>query len=261
MEAKSMKKLLPVFVALSLGAVVLQAKTPPKPANFAGNWVLDTSQTKNLPQGLESYNMVVTQDTQQLKVKTTLKGDLRPTPNLNGSYPQGGQGTGYPGGYPGRMGGGMGRMGGMGMPMGGMGGPMGEGMPVGMPGSGGGRPRMGRQSTGTAAAFTNYPQTAAYKLDGSESTAQLGDPSHSDATSKAAWAKGNKELKLSLTGSDSSNSGGGINLKEQWKLSKDGQHLLVDRTLHSPSGSKTVHLVFDKQPASSAQPGTQGQKG
>lgn len=259
-----MKSFLPLFLTVSFCSAVLEAKTPPKPANFAGNWVLDTSESKNLPQGLESYNLVVTQDTQQLKVQTTLKGDLRATPDLNEPYPQGRQGSGYPGGYPGRVGGGMGRIGGIGMPMGGMGGPMGEGMPVGVgiPGGGGGRPRMERHSPSAAAALMYYPRTAVYKLDGSESTAQLGGPTHSDATSKAAWAKGNKELKLSLKGAGTSDwGGGGVDLKEQWKLSKDGQHLLVDRTLHSPSGSKTLHLVFDKQPANSGEAGTQGQKG
>jgi hypothetical protein len=256
-----MRKLLAAFLALIFGSVILHAKTPPKPADFAGNWLLDTSQTKNVPQGLESYTMLVTQSPQQLKVQTTLKGDLRPAPNLNGPHSQGGQGTGYPGRYPGRMGGGMGRMGGMGMPMGGVGGPMGEGMPggVGMPSGGGGRPRMGRQSVRTATAFTYYPKSAVYKLDGSESTAELGGPMHSDATSKAAWVKGNKELKLALTGN--SEDGGGVNLKEQWKLSKDGEHLLIDRTLRSPNGSKTVHLIFDKQPAGSAQSASQSQKG
>jgi hypothetical protein len=247
-----MRKIASLCLAFAFCAVLGKAKSPPKSADFSGNWVLDASQTKKVPTGLESYTMRVAQDTQRVKVQTTLKGDLRPVGDLNGPYPQGGPGTGYPGSYPGRMG----RMGGMGMPGGGMGGgPMSEGMPTGagMPGGSGGGPRMGRQSSGTAAAFSLYPETAVYRLDGSESSVELGGPMHTDATSKAAWAKSNKELKLSLTGASSSSwRGGSIDVKDQWKLSKDGQHLLVDRTVHSPSGSTSIHLVFDRQPAGSA---------
>jgi hypothetical protein len=251
-----MRKLVLLCLALGFCVTFVDAKAPPRPTNFSGNWILDTNQTKNVPDGLESYRMVVTQNAQQLKVQTTLKGDLRPSPNLNGPYPQGRQGSGYPGGYPGRMGGGMGRIGGMGR-MGGMGmpgggaGPMGEGMPVGTGPSGGagGQPRNTRRGRTAALAFTVYPRSAAYKLDGSESTAQLGGPMRTDATSKAAWTKGDKQLKLSLAGTGNSDSGGAINVKEQWKLSKDGQHLLVDRTVHSSNGSTSIHLVFDKQGA------------
>jgi hypothetical protein len=259
-----MKKIAPVCFALTLSVAFAGAKTPPKPADFSGDWTLDMSQTKKVPQGLEAYTMRVAQDTQQLKVQTELKGDLRPAGSLNTPYPQAGQGTGYPGRYPGRMGGGMGRMGGMGMPGGGMGGPMSEGMPtgMGMPGGAGGGRRAPRQSPGTAAAFTVYPHSAVYKLDGSESDAELGGPMHSEATSKAAWTKGNQQLKLSMTGTGSSDeNGGGISVKEQWKLSKDGEHLLVDRTIHTSAGSTSVHLVFNKQAAGSAPAEAQGQKG
>lgn len=254
-----MKKIVPVCFALTFCAAIAGAKTPPKPADFSGNWVLDTSQTKKVPQGLESYTMRVAQAAGRMKVQTTVKGDLRPTGDLNAPYPQGGPGTGYPGRYPGRMGS-MGRMGGMGTPVGGMGGgPMSEGMPTGagVPGGAGGQPRMGRHSSGTAAAFSVYPETAVYKLDGSESTVELGGPMHADATSKAAWAKSNKELKLSLAGATNSSwRGGSVEIKDQWKLSKDGQHLLVDRTVHAPSGSTTIHLVFDRQAAGSAKTST-----
>lgn len=248
-----MKQFMAVFGVLafwgSLMQVPMQAKNKPKPADFSGQWVLDMSQTKNLPQGLESYSMVVNQNPDQLQVKTELKGDLSPADDMGGQYPNGGSGTGntggYPGGYPGRMGG-MGRIGGMG---GIGGGPMGEGIP-GMPGSRGGRPRSMGQSGSKSAAFTLYPEGAVYKLNGSESTAELGGPAHEDATSKAEWAKDGKLLKLSLqSNGDSSMSGRTIELKDQWKFSKDGQSLLVDRTVHSARGSTTFHLVFHKQAA------------
>jgi hypothetical protein len=252
-----MKKGILACLVLGICTTLGVAKAPPKPANFSGDWILDTSQTKKVPDGLDSYKMAVTQNAQQLKVQTTVKGDLRPSPNLNA--PQGSQGTGYPGGYPGgrggmgRMGGmgGMGRMGGMGMPSGG-GGPMSEGIPTtgtGSTGGTGGQSRNARHARTSALPFTIYPQNAVYKLDGSESTAQLGGPMHGSAAAKAAWTKGDKQLKLSLAGTGNADSEGAVDVKEQWKLSKDGQHLLVDRTVHSPSGSTSVHLVFDKQGA------------
>ena len=62
--------------------------------------------------------------------------------------------------------------------------------------------------------------------------------------------------RLSLVGTgDSDRKGGEIQVKDQWKLAKDGQFLMVDRAVHSGHGSSTVHLAFRKQdarPASSA---------
>ncbi|MGH9353412.1 MAG: hypothetical protein ACRD2G_14825, partial [Terriglobia bacterium] len=124
------KSILHLCTALALGAALGAAKTPPKPADFSGTWVLDASQTKNLPPGLESYRMAVRQDPQQLKVDTSLKGDVKGgmsgvSPNgPSGPNDSGGpQGSDYPGGSRGGIHGsagagigGMGRMGGMGMP-------------------------------------------------------------------------------------------------------------------------------------------------
>jgi hypothetical protein len=118
---------------------------------------------------------------------------------------------------------------------------------MGMPGGrGGGRPRGEQPAQGNVAAYKLYPPSAVYKLDGRESTAQLGDREQSEATSKAAWAKNGKELKLSLTANEGSGGQGGgkIQLKEQWKLSAEGNSLRIDRSIKSPEGSGTVHLVF-----------------
>ncbi len=246
-----MKKLISVCGALALWGALAQAKPKPKPADFSGQWVLDMSQTKSLPQGLESYSMAVNQNPDQLKLKTALKGDLSTPPES--SYPGGGGGS-YPGGYPGGMGR-MGRMGGMGMPIGGVGGggPMGEGGPgMGMPGGGGGggRPHSMGQSGKKSAAFSLYPDSAVFKLDGAQSTAEFGGPEHEDATSKAVWSKNGKLLKISLESSgDSSASGRSIKVDDEWRFSKDGQSLLVDRTVHSVRGSVTFHLIFHKQAA------------
>ena len=124
----------------------------------------------------------------------------------------------------------------------------GMGMPRG--GGGGGGPRTEEPSRGNVAAYKLYPQSAVYKLDGSESTAQLGDPEQTNATSKAEREKNGEVLKLSLVGNEDSGQGGGkIQLKEQWRLSEDGKSLKVDRSIKSPEGSGTVHLVFLKKEA------------
>jgi hypothetical protein len=89
-------------------------------------------------------------------------------------------------------------------------------------------------------------------IDGSESSAQLGDREQTNATSKAEREKNGEVLKLSLVGNGDSGQGGGkIQIKEQWKLSEDGKSLKVDRSIKSPEGSGTVHLVFLKREADS----------
>lgn len=244
-----MNKALPLCLTFTFFAALAQAKTPSKPADFSGNWVLDTSKTKNLPEGLEAYSIVVNQDAQQLKVQALLQGNLRPREGPRGTYPGGTQGPVLPGSHPGRGVGGMGLPGaGMGLPGGGMGVPIGGGMP----GGGGDQSRAENRSQATIAAFTFYPRNATYNLDGSESSAQLGDPSHNDATLKADWAKNGEVLKLSLVGTGNSVlKGSKIQMKDQWKLSKDGQLLMVERAVRSPGGSVTLHLVFRKQDAGS----------
>jgi hypothetical protein len=237
-EAKSMKKIPLVSLALAFCSTLVPAKEPSKPADLSGTWVLDFGETKNPPVGLQGYSMVVKQDQQQLKVETSLQGDLQSTQIIPRpeSYP-----GGSPGGYPSRrggLGGGMGRVG-VGMPGGGMG----------MPGGrGGGRSRGVEAPQANVAAYKLYPHSAIYKLDGSQSTVQLGDPDQTDATSKVEWAKDGKQLKFSLVGNGGSGQGSGkIQVKDHWKLSEDGRSLRVDRSIESPEGSGTVHLVFFKK--------------
>jgi hypothetical protein len=253
-EDGKMKKFLLACATLASVTAFLAAKNPPRPANFSGNWELDTNQTKSLPQGLESYTLAVKQSNDQLDVQSTLKGDLQQAmPNRSDTSYPGGENPGtmgrYPGGgYPGGMG--MPRSGGMGMPMPGGRGPMSEGMPGGgMPGGrGGGGRRSGMGGKGQViAAFKLYPTKVAYKLDGSDTSAKLGNSDQSDATAKANWEKGGKEIKLSLSGDDTSDRRGEqVRMKDTWKLSKDGQTLKIDRTVQMMRGSTTVHLVFRK---------------
>ncbi|HEX8181218.1 MAG TPA: hypothetical protein VF525_16865 [Pyrinomonadaceae bacterium] len=78
------------------------ASAAPAPANFAGTWTLDKTKSKDLPQqweNVESYNLTITQDAQQLTVDT--KVTRKENPDAQG----GGPGGGGPGG--GRRGGGM----------------------------------------------------------------------------------------------------------------------------------------------------------
>jgi hypothetical protein len=108
-------------------------------------------------------------------------------------------------------------------------------------------------SQGGVAAYKLYPHSAVYKLDGSETTVQLGDPEQTGATSKVAQEKKGAEMKLSLAGNEDSGQGAGkIRIKEQWKFSDDGKSLRVDRSIKSPEGSGTVHLVFLRREADSS---------
>ncbi len=232
-----MRKLVFACLGIFFCSLFVQAKEPANPADFSGDWVLSFSATKNPPPGLQNYDMVVTQAQQQLKVTTSLEGDLQPTQSGADNYP-GGSG----GGYPGRRGG-LGRIG-IGWPGGGMGIP-GTGR---LPGGGGGRPRRQGASQGALAAYKLYPQNAVYKLDGSESTVQLGDTASTEATSKAQFAGNGEGLDLSLIGKGgTSQKGAKIELKDHWKLSQDRRTLTVDRHVKSPEGSASVRLVFFKK--------------
>jgi hypothetical protein len=146
------------------------------------------------------------------------------------------------------MGGGLGLPGGIGI---GMGIPVGMGIPgvgMGIPRGGGGRSRSAGPSQGNVAAYKIYPENVVYKLDGGKGTAQLRDRDQTNATSKAERVKDGEVLKLSLLGNgDSGNRGNEVQITEQWKLSENGKSLKVDRTVKSPEGSGTVHLVFLKR--------------
>jgi hypothetical protein len=227
-----MKSILLVLLALAFSSTLVSAKKPSKATDFSGNLVLDFGQTKNPPAGLQDYRMVVSQDERQLKVTTTLDGDLQVTPGTPNSA-AGGSGGSSRGGYPGRRGG----MG-MGIPGGG----------TGMPRGGGGGSHNEGPTSADVAAYQLYPKSAVYNLDGSKSSTQLGDSGQTNATSKAV--QGKNELKLSLVGKEDSGEGGRkIQIKEQWQLSDDGKTLKVERTVKSPDGSGTFHLVFSRKEA------------
>jgi len=256
-----------IILALSLGRPAITAAKDPKsaaPANWSGKWTLDFGQSRNLPSGLDAYRMSVQQGGQELKVETSYEGGLHPVDNANGQSPSRRSGTGFPHGSVG-VGTGIGIPGaGVGYPGGGVGYPRGGTYPggghpggggypddsTGDPGGPGGRAPRNSQKPARAGitAVRMYPPSATYKLDGSAGTAQLGDSEQTEATSRAESSKNGAELKLSLTASgEAGQKGDAIQLKDQWKFSKDGQYLIVDRSVHAPEGSGAVHLVFHRQ--------------
>ena len=256
------------ILALGVTALVLlggPALAPAKdskqvtPGSWSGTWTLDFGQSRNLPSGLDSYSMSVHKDGQELKVETSLRGDLHPAEDASGPYPSRGNGTGYP-----RPSGGIGAGTGVGVPGAGGGYPRGGIYPgggypggggypddsTGYPGGpGGGSAHSSRNSArGGITALRMYPPSAVYKLDGTAATAQLGDSEQTEATSKVESTKNGAELKISLAAaSGPGQKGDAIQLKDQWKFSKDGRYLIVDRSVRAPEGSGNVHLVFRRQ--------------
>ncbi len=188
--------------------------------NFTGVWVLDKGKTHDLPSGLESYTMVVTQNEQRLVVETKLEGDLqsreggpREGPPEGGGPPPGGPGDEGPGGAEG------------GPPPGGPGGgPPGGGMAVRM-----------------------VIPNATYSLDGEETTAEIESPMPGTAKLKAKWATDKKTLELSSV--RETNFGGRsvtFTSKERWTLSNGGEVLKVQRSVETPRGLDEVKLTFRK---------------
>ncbi|MBO0723122.1 MAG: hypothetical protein J2P41_20020 [Blastocatellia bacterium] len=245
-----------------------QAKT----TDFSGKWVLDKSRTSDLPQGLESYTMTVTQDAQNLTYETDLQGNVGMRGRAGGQgggrrggSEGGGQGGGYPGGgqgggFPGGGRGGIGGIGG-GFPGGGRGG-IGGGFPGGGRGGGGGRGEGGQGGGGysmpkdavTAMALRIAPAKATFTLDGKETVQQL-DSTNSDGRQnggslalKANWKSGGKTLELQTTRKNETQQGERTaTSKDLWELSKDGQTLTVKRKIEGRMGNQEVNLVFNKQ--------------
>jgi hypothetical protein len=226
-----MMKVLALCLTLAFAVTPAHAKDPSATADFGGKWVLDFAQTRNPPAGLQDYTMSVNLDAHQIKVESVLVGKLQATP---GSISPGG-GMGGGSGRGGGMGGGGRRGGGMGIPR------VGSGMPAGV----GGGPRGEGPLQGNVAAYQVYPQSVVYKLDGSEAIAQFGDPEQTQATSKVERGGHDQILKLSLIGkAEVAEKNGQIKVKDEWQLSNDGKYLKLDRTIKSPEGSGTAHMVF-----------------
>jgi hypothetical protein len=106
-------------------------------------------------------------------------------------------------------------------------------------GSGGGQGRgMGGGMMG--------PQT--YKLDGSETTAEMGGQMTGKSTMKATWSNDGKTLELSRNSVFNTPDGERTSASTQkLELSGDGKVLTVTRHDESPRGTTDSTLVFNKQ--------------
>ncbi|HEY6327806.1 MAG TPA: hypothetical protein VI756_00615 [Blastocatellia bacterium] len=179
--------------------------------DFSGTWKLDKTNSKlsGRMANIEGMTMTVTQDANQITVATKVEG-------MGGGGPRGDGGQGGAGGA-GGAGGGGGQGGGGGRRMGGGGG-MGGGM--------------------------GQPMT--FKLDGSETTMDVGGRNPGKATLKAQWhndmLETSQERNLNFNGNDVT-----ITTKEKWAITPDGKTLTIERTMDTPRGSEESTLVFTKQ--------------
>lgn len=215
-------------------------------ANFSGTWVLDTAKTHNVPRRLQSYKMTVVETTKRLVVNSKIKGDFKPRfrpegEEGGGGYPESPRGGGFPGGGGGYPGGGF--------PHGGFpGGGFPGGRRGGFPGGPGGRGGLGarREQMRKFMAFAMISPKATYNLDGTATSMKVEQPIPGSALLKAAWKKGGKQLDLSkvqsIRGGERT-----IKVQEQWKLSKAGSVLEIQRIVNTPRGSAKVKMFFDKE--------------
>lgn len=96
--------------------------------------------------------------------------------------------------------------------------------------------------------FAMPSQALTYKLDGSETTAEMSGRMPGKATSKAKWKDDGKALdlttvrQLNFQGNDVT-----ITTKETWELSGDGKVLKVHRVSESPRGTQDSKLTFNKK--------------
>lgn len=248
------RMILMMVALLALPGAHLQAQNPP--TNFAGNWVLDTKRTKDLPETLEQYRLEVSQDAERITIQTEVRGSLRSAR----------RGGGMPGGLPGG-----GRGGGRGMGGGGMGG-MGGGGAVGAEGAGGG---MGRGGLGGGMgaggaemggmsipremvmqmALSLSPAQVIFPIDGQQTElrqearpAAEGQPSPASILIrlKGVWKKNGTQLELVTSRTTTSQNGERtLTARDRWEIEKDGA-LVVRRNIETPIGYQEAKLYFQK---------------
>lgn len=234
------------FATVLLFALPSTGTAQTKNTDFSGIWVLDKTQTGNVPTTVESYTLRVGQDQEQLIVQTILQGEI----------PRRGMGRGGGGGFPAGGGGGRGgRGGGGGGGRGGGGGDAGGGEGGGLGGGGfsGGFSLPKDVVLGMALQMA-IPQ-ATYKLDGKETVIPIerpqgeGQPAQTAGSLalKASWKKNGKLLELQTTRKFKTLQGErSMTSKDRWELSEDGKTLTVKRSADMASGEE-AKLVFTKQ--------------
>lgn len=92
------------------------------------------------------------------------------------------------------------------------------------------------------------PQTAAYKLDGTEVTGEVGGRTPGKFTNKAKWLDDGKKLELTFV-RNVSFQGNDVTLttSEHWELLEDGKVLKIHRTSETPRGTQVTTLVLNKK--------------
>jgi len=94
----------------------------------------------------------------------------------------------------------------------------------------------------------DFTQNYIYKLDGSETTADVTGRLPGKATRKAKWMDDGKILELNqvlnanFQGNDVT-----ITTKDHWELADGGKALKVHRTTESPRGTQEVKYTFNKK--------------
>lgn len=196
--------------------------------DFSGWWVLDMHKTHDVPGHLQSYQMEVTQTAKLITIETRVEGDFR----VERKSQRSAGGGGFPGGG--------GRMPGL---------PRGGGFPgsrSGYPGGSSGRGPAGLDTrVMKAMAFSTASRVATYNLDGTPSTVEVEKPMPGSTTLQATWQKNGKQLNLSIVENIRGNPKP-LKVREKWKLSKDGQRLEVERSVHTPRGAAKIKMVFNK---------------
>ncbi len=91
-------------------------------------------------------------------------------------------------------------------------------------------------------------QEFSYKLDGSETTADVVRPLAGAMSLKARWNEPAKTLELTSTiAGDNNGKEVTITTREQWQLVENGSALQIIRTRESPQGKQRFRLLFDRQ--------------
>ncbi len=87
-----------------------------------------------------------------------------------------------------------------------------------------------------------------YKLDGSETTADVVRPLTGAMSLKARWIEAAKTLELTstITG-DIGGKEATVTTREQWQLVENGKALKIARTRETPQGRQQFKLHFDRQ--------------
>lgn len=87
-----------------------------------------------------------------------------------------------------------------------------------------------------------------YKLDGSETTAEVVRPMAGTMKLKAKWIEYSQTLELtSIITGDNEGKETTITTRERWQLRENGKVLQIVRTRETPQGKKLFGLHFDKQ--------------